>query len=124
MSKTVLIVEDDEIARTGLYTILLSHGYDALTAANGAEALQRLRAGPPPDLILLDMVLPTFDGWRFLPVWRQDPALASIPLVVMTGLAIASDDWAKALGAASLLRKPIDVNVLLGTVGRLTGTAA
>jgi len=124
MSKTVLIVEDDEIARTGLYTILLSHGYDALTAVNGEEALKRLRAGPPPDLILLDMVLPTFDGWRFLPVWRQDPALSSIPLMVMTGLSIASDEWAKALGAACLLRKPIDVDRLLSAIGRLTaGTA-
>jgi CheY-like chemotaxis protein len=125
MSKTVLIVEDDEIARTGLCTILLSHGYDALTAVNGEEALKRLRVGPPPDLILLDMVLPTFDGWRFLPVWRQDPALSSIPLMVMTGLSIASDEWAKALGAVCLLRKPIDVSALLATIDHhTTGSAA
>jgi CheY-like chemotaxis protein len=120
MSRTILIVEDDEVARTGLCTILLSHGYDALTAVNGEEALKRLRAGPPSDLILLDMVLPTFDGWRFLPVWRQDPALSSIPLMVMTGLSIASDEWARALGAVCLLRKPIDVDRLLAAIGRLT----
>jgi CheY-like chemotaxis protein len=118
MSQTILVVEDDEIARTGLCYILLAHGYDVLTAGNGAEALERLRLDPRPDLILLDMILPSFDGWRFLPVWQRDPVLSAIPVVLMTGLAVASDEWAKALGVESLLRKPIDVDTLLDTVRR------
>jgi CheY-like chemotaxis protein len=122
MSQTVLVIEDDEIARTGLVAVLLNHGYEPVAAANGREALDRLQQGARPDLILLDMILPVCDGWRFLAERRQDAALSEIPVVVMTGLGIASDEWAKSLRAAALLRKPLNVATLLDTVRRFTVT--
>ena len=64
--RTLLVVDDNDVAREGLAGVLRRAGYRVLPAANGEEALQLLRAGPPPDLILLDMLMPFLDGWHFL----------------------------------------------------------
>jgi CheY-like chemotaxis protein len=117
-AKTILIVEDDAIACVGLSTILRAHGYCPVSAANAKQALDCLRAGLCPDVILLDMILPNSDGWQFMGQKQRDAAIAPIPLVLVTGLGIASKEWAIALGAVDLLRKPVDVGVLLETVRR------
>jgi len=118
LPKTVLIVEDDDVAREGLTAILEREGFATVSAKNGKEAVQCFQAGLSPSLVLLDMLLPECDGWQFFVRRRKDSLLASSPVVVMTGLAIASDEWARSLGASFLLRKPIDVDTLLGTVRR------
>lgn len=123
MSPTILIVEDDEIACLGLTYLLQADGYDTVTAANGQEALERLQAVPRPDLILLDMILPECDGWVFCGRRRHDAKAAAVPVVIMTGLGIADEAWAKSLGAVGLLPKPLDVPELLRTVARHTRPA-
>lgn len=121
-TKTILIVEDDEIARAGLDTILTGRGHRVLLAAHGDEALVHLQTGPAPDLILLDMIQPGwFDGWQFLNQRQHGLLAGSIPIVIMTGLGVASWEWARALGAVELLRKPINVDALLETVERYLG---
>src|SRR5262245_26845005 len=86
-AKAVLVVEDSIDTRDSLAFLLRSvGGYQVSTAANGQEALDRLRAGPRPGLILLDLLMPTMDGWEFCHRLRQDPALASIPVVVVSGV--------------------------------------
>ena len=117
-TKTILIVEDDAIARAGLSSILNQVDYHAVPVANGQEAMDCLQAGLAPDLILLDMILPVFDGWKFLEQRQKHRTLSRIPVVVMTGLGIASEEWASSLGAVAFLRKPIDVAFLLDTVRR------
>jgi CheY-like chemotaxis protein len=119
-SKVILIVEDDEIASVGLSSILRAHGYRVVLVADGREALDRLQEGLHVDLILLDMILPNFDGWHFIGHWQKTELFAAAPVVIMTGLGIASPEWAQSLGATTLLRKPIDVAVLLETVQRCT----
>src|SRR5262245_55015417 len=110
MSATIMIVEDDTIASAGLTTILESHGYQVVSAGDALMALNLLRSGLRPCLILLDMILPGADGWQFFAERLQAPtAVAAIPVVVMTGVGIASKEWAVAMGAEDLLRKPIDV---------------
>jgi CheY-like chemotaxis protein len=116
--KTILIVEDDEIARAGLSSVLRAHGYRVFLAADGREALDRLQDGLHADVILLDMILPQFDGWQFMGHWQKTALFAAAPVIIMTGLGIASTEWALSLGAVELLRKPIDVEVLLEAVGR------
>ena len=116
--KTVLVVEDDAIACKGLSVLLESEGYEVAIAENGRQAWTRLQAGLSPDLILLDMIMPVQDGWQFFQHKQRDKALAPIPVVIMTGLGIASDEWASSLGGKALLRKPIDVPTLLETVRR------
>src|SRR5439155_10806734 len=115
---TLLIVEDNEITRAGLATVLQREGYSVVTAQDGKEALESLVHGPTPDLILLDMLLPGVDGWQFLNRRRPDPALASVPVVITTALGIASPEWATSLGATGLLQKPIDTGPLLREVRR------
>ena len=115
--RRVLVVEDDPVARRGLAKVLEAEGFTVLTAANGQEALDQLRQGPRPGLVLLDLRMPVMDGLEFLQEQRKDPALAGIPVVVVS----ATDPVqarAVALGAVDYLRKPVDVEDLTGKVHR------
>jgi CheY-like chemotaxis protein len=114
----LLVVEDNEIAREGLALVLRRAGFVVVMAADGEEALAHLRSGPPPDLILLDMMLPGTDGWAFLERRRREPAVASVPILITTGLGVASAEWAEALGAVGCLRKPIETETLFREVTR------
>ncbi len=116
--KTILVVEDDSIQREVLLALLEKQGYAVRAAADGKTGLDLLRSGLVPDLILLDMMIPPpdCDGWRFLEKQRKMPALASIPVVIMTSLSVASEEWAASLGACCLIRKPIDVEPVLASV--------
>jgi two-component system response regulator MprA len=116
-NETILVVEDDAVQREGLALLLREEGYTVLTAADGQETLHSLRNDPTPDLILLDMLMPVHDGWRFLKerTWSR---LASIPVVIVTSLGNASHEWAASLGAAGFLRKPFDVEPLLTEIRR------
>jgi two-component system response regulator MprA len=115
---TLLFVEDNDVVRQGVTVVLRRAGYAVALAANGQEALSALRGGVRPDLILLDMLVPVVDGWRFLEQRRREPALAAIPVVILTGLGVASSEWAAALGAIGFLHKPVEPEKLLREVRR------
>jgi CheY-like chemotaxis protein len=121
--KTILVVEDNAIQREGLAVILHLEGYTALLAANGEEGLSWLRSEPTPDLILLDMMIPKHkaDGWYFLERRKHIPVAASVPIIITTGIGNASDEWAVALGACCLLRKPVEPEHLLNEIKRCLG---
>lgn len=116
MKPTILVVEDDDAARAGLATLLQPYGYNIVAVPDGTSALNWITQGLTPALILLDMIVPGIDGWQFLGLRHKDRQLAAIPVVVMTGLGVASEEWATSLGASQLLRKPIDVEALLNAV--------
>jgi CheY-like chemotaxis protein len=118
---TVLVIEDDDAARVGLAALLHPYGYHVATAPTGQAALELLERDLRPSVILLDMIVPRIDGWQFMARRQKDKSLSSIPVVIMTGLGIACPEWASSLGAADLLRKPIEVETLLQTVRRLAG---
>jgi twitching motility two-component system response regulator PilH len=115
--KKLLVVEDNDVQREGLATILSAAGYAIQKAASGTQATESLRA-QKPDLILLDMLLPDdrADGWVVLDQIQRNPEWTSIPVIIMTGLGIASEEWARSLGAVSVVPKPIDTNDLLSKV--------
>jgi CheY-like chemotaxis protein len=115
--ETILVAEDNAVERERLAVALRERGYTVLAAGDGAEALKLLQTVPAPGLILLDMMMPGCDGWQFLDRRQPSPALAAVPVVLVTGLAEADDEWA-ALGAVGLLRKPFDVDALLAEVRR------
>jgi len=117
-NETILVVEDDAVQREGLAVLLREEGYTVFTAVDGQEALHSLGNDPTPDLILLDMLMPVHDGWRFLKERTWSPRLASIPVVIVTSLGNASLEWAASLGAAGFLRKPFDVEPLLTEIRR------
>jgi CheY-like chemotaxis protein len=117
--ETILIVEDNTIQREGLALVLRQQGFSVLPAADGHEALDLLERSTP-DIVLLDMLIPNEagDGWWFLKQRRKNPRLASIPVLITTAMTVASKEWANSLGAAELIRKPIDVEPLMAAIQR------
>jgi len=113
--KRILLVDDDFLLRELVTMTLAGAGYMVATAANGEEALQRLRNFHPPQLILLDLMLPGMDGWRFREEQQKDQALASIPVIVISAIADI-EQKASALGARGYLQKPVTADKLLETV--------
>src|SRR5437868_10288205 len=81
----VLVVEDDPATRDALVVLLRHEGYPAECVNDGQEALARLRGGRPPSLVLLDLMLPVMDGFEFRVQQLQDPTLARIPVIVVSG---------------------------------------
>ena len=119
--RTVLVVEDHDSEREQLAAVLRHAGYAVRTAANGHEALECLQENPAPSVVLLDMFLPGIDGWDLLKVYTRDPALAGVPVVILSGLDVGSPAWAASLGAAGYLRKPVKHAALLECVRRVCG---
>jgi CheY-like chemotaxis protein len=103
----VLVVDDDDASREAAVAFLESLGYRAVSAANGRQAFEVMRAGVRPSLILLDLVMPEMDGWAFRAEQRKDGELAGIPVIVYSA---GSDPRAdlESLEAAAVLLKPAD----------------
>jgi CheY-like chemotaxis protein len=116
MSSFILLVEDDEDIRTDLKEMLEIRGYPTVTAANGLEALRCLEGPTLPVLIVLDLMMPVMDGWELRKVLLERPALATIPIVVLSGTASVHNE-ARDLGAVGYFTKPFSMGSLLETIG-------
>ena len=81
---SVLVIEDDPDIREALAEALGYEGYDVLLAENGREGLDVLREHSRPHVILLDLLMPVMNGWQFRQEQLADPALAGIPVVVVS----------------------------------------
>lgn len=110
----VLIVEDDDDLRTDLAFMLKRKGFTVATAANGADALSHIRDDGVPRLILLDLMMPTMDGWTMRQVLLQHPSLENVPVVILSG-ASELEEEARSLGAG-FLAKPVDLERLYQVV--------
>lgn len=114
----ILIVEDNADFCLNLALFLADLDYLTVMAANGREALAQLRSAPLPCLILLDLIMPVMNGWVFRAEQRQDPLLAAVPVIVMSGAIENLAQESVVLGAVAFLNKPIDINELVHLVGR------
>ncbi|HEY0141801.1 MAG TPA: response regulator [Thermoanaerobaculia bacterium] len=111
---TILIVEDNELNRDMLSRRLQRRGYDVLLAVDGQDGLDVARANAP-DLVLMDMSLPTVDGWEATRRMKSDDALRHIPVIALTAHAMANDrEKALAAGCDDYDTKPIELPRLLG----------
>ena len=110
---TVLVVDDDPTVRELMERYLVKEGFSVVTAAGGIEALSRARELAPAALTL-DIMMPDLDGWTVLAALKGDPALADIPVVVVTILDERNRGFA--LGATEYLVKPVDRDRLLGVL--------
>ena len=116
--RSVLIVDDDVDIREILAETLVQTGFEVTTASNGLEALTAVRAMKiRPAVILLDLMMPVMDGYGFLEQRCSDPALASIPIAIVT--AGHRVDHARLGDDLPILRKPFDVPQLLGVLETL-----
>jgi CheY-like chemotaxis protein len=116
----VMIVEDDDDIRETIEQVLADYEVPAILAENGAVALDRLRtADPQPCVILLDMMMPVMDGREFRTKQQEDPAIAEIPVVVLSAH-VNGDRCAEELHADGYLKKPCDLATLLATIRKFT----
>lgn len=113
MTKLILVVEDTPDIRDGIADILEHEGFKTAVASDGREALSLLHGGLEADLIVLDLVMPGMGGIEFREEQLRDPALAEIPVVVMTALRTVE---AKSLNLAQLLHKPFGPARLLEAI--------
>ena len=111
--KKVLVVEDDLAIRESLEQILEFEGYRPISAENGEKAVEILKTGELPCVILLDLMMPVMSGWEFLQVQKTNQTLSSIPVVIVS----AAGEKARLATANEFLKKPIDVERLLEVVG-------
>ena len=121
---SVLVIDDSPPMRQALRAVLTLKGYQTHTAGDGPAGLAAVEQGPPPDVILLDMMMPGMSGLDFLRALRQTPRGASVPVIVVSA-SDAQAAEARALGASDYLVKSRYSNAdLLARIARHMPAAA
>jgi CheY-like chemotaxis protein len=110
--KKVLIVDDEREIRDSLGELFEDEGYAVVTAANGLEALDRLREADLPCAVILDLLLPMMSGPEVYQAMQREPRLAGIPVIVITS------DPSRAPAGLLIMKKPMNLERLLSCVGQ------
>ena len=118
---TVLIVDDDSAVRTALKELFETEGYTVALAANGRAALNHLRGGLRPCVVLLDLMMPVMDGWDFRTQQLQDPALKDLPVFILTAAGFSSETIRTQFGNIPFVPKPPPHETLLALVRDAAG---
>lgn len=119
----ILLVDDDSELRDELAAALSEAGYDVVSAANGREALDRLKARPLPRVIVLDLLMPVMNGWEFCDATRGDPTMGKIPIVVTSGAVSRDPSSPYYIDVDDFITKPFDLDELLVKIRRLSAGA-
>jgi DNA-binding response OmpR family regulator len=118
-AERVLIVEDNEHAAYLLRTLLERAGYAVVVSPDGRDALAKLGAMDPVDVVILDLMLPYVSGYQVLIEARQNPKWQRVPIVVVTGRTLEMDAVrALETGANDFVRKPFSPDELIARVRR------
>ena len=112
---SVLLVEDDRDLHEAMTAILDAEGYRVVGAYDGQEAIDRLREGVRPSVIMLDLMLPRKDGRQFRAEQLADPRLADIPVIAYSGDSRVAD-VARELGVRHWFQKPVNFGSLLEAI--------
>jgi two-component system, cell cycle response regulator DivK len=121
MSKTVMIVEDNELNMKLFHDLLDAHGYRTLQTRSGLDALQLARTHRP-NLILMDIQLPEVSGLEVTKWLKDDEELRDIPVIAVTAFAMKGDEERiKQGGCEAYISKPISIGTFLETVRRYLG---
>lgn len=124
VGRTILIVDDDQFQRQMAGRVVESAGYRPCYAGDGAEALKSIRK-TPPDLILMDVLMPDMSGLEVVRHLKAEATLAKIPVIMVTGESVRDVVLASVkLGVADFVVKPLDRKILLGKMARLLALAA
>ncbi len=115
LDKKILIVDDDDNFREYLYTMLSEWGYQVVEAGDGIKAMLRIME-ESPDLLLMDLDMPTISGRRVTELINSVPQIRNIPIIVISGSAMEFKDRLKTLGAVAVFSKPFDLEELLSTI--------
>jgi two-component system, cell cycle response regulator DivK len=118
MKRNVLVIEDNPQNRYLVTFLLEAHGYSVTTASDGALGIG-IASRMKPHLILLDIQLPTMDGYEVARALRADPTLADTPIVAVTSYAMGGDrEKAIAAGCNGYIEKPINPETFVGELER------
>jgi len=115
MRKKILIVEDNEDARSFMKYLIENYGYEAIEAADGIEALDQFRKHQP-DVILMDISLPTVSGLTATKAIREVDATGQVPIIAITAFGKLYLEKAIEAGCSDLITKPLDYDVLHSTI--------
>ena len=118
-----MIVDDDDDVRTMLCIVLSAEGYSTVGAADGLEALQRMRSNEPPSLIFVDMMMPRMDGGDLIRTMSEDATLARIPIAIISGQ-IAAGAPPPTQRVIAQLVKPVELDEILTVVHQFAGEPA
>ena len=121
----ILMVDDDEddqmLFKEALKQVNTSVRCD--TAMNGADALQKLKSVPPPDMIFLDLNMPIMNGFECLKALKKEQFYQDIPVIIFTTANdSATIEKSKKLGATAFFHKPIDFDLLLTKLRQIVGS--
>ena len=120
-----ILVVDDTPDNLFLMNGLFEDRFRVQLAASGAEALRAVMADEPPDMVLLDIMMPDMDGYEVLRRIRQHPATASVPVIFLSALASQQDErLGRELGAVDYLTKPVDPEAVIRRVDDLVAQTA
>jgi CheY-like chemotaxis protein len=111
MVKKILIVEDYEDTREFMKFLIESYGYQVIEAADGAEAINRVRQ-LHPDLILMDISLPVMDGLTVTRAIRESDEIGKVPIIAVTAFGKSYYEKAIEAGCNDLIDKPVDFDAL------------
>jgi CheY-like chemotaxis protein len=114
-------VEDDADTREAVAVVLEHEGYHVVSASDGRDALATLRGGFRPCVIVLDLAMPTMDGFAFRRAQLADPELAAIPILVTSAGGFVNRTEARSLGMETFFAKPVDVDAFIAAVNRACG---
>jgi CheY-like chemotaxis protein len=118
----VLIADDDQYNIYALCAALEDYGMHLLIANNGREAVDAVCSHGDIDIVLMDIMMPEMDGYEAMRHIRSDAAFKDLPIVALTAKAMKGDiEKCLDAGATDYLSKPIDVEKLVGMIGRLLG---
>lgn len=116
--KPSILVVDDSSADLALMFGLLRNDYTVRGANNGKSALKVARAGNPPDLILLDIMMPAPSGYEVCQELKSDPSTQDVPIIFLTALTEAAEEFkGLRLGAVDYITKPVHPEIFLSRVG-------
>lgn len=111
--KKILIVEDDVAIAGMMETLLKLEGYAVITARDGEEGVQALQRNPDVGVVLLDMMMPQYNGWHFLDYLRSTQG--SLPVIVVS----AYREIARSVKPTAFVPKPVQLENLLGAIEKL-----
>ncbi len=116
----VLVVEDSVPQREMITELLRGSGLDVTAASDGVEALEHIQSGSPPDLVVLDIVMPRMNGYEVCRRLKADPSTQNVPVVLCSSKGEEFDRyWGMKQGADAYIAKPFQPTELVGTVKQL-----
>ncbi len=117
--KRVLVVDDSPTERHVLQNFLTQHGFEVLMAENGEQAIVRAKTDRP-DLILMDVVMPSVNGYQATRTITRDDDTRNIPVIMCTSKDLPTDRiWGMRQGALEYMIKPVDLDELLSRIRKL-----